>query len=272
MKIFCAILLSLTLFISLAFTQINEPKKIDEFGKIDSEYLTVKLQQFNLYLYSEPNLIGQILIHNGKDETPGFPYKYRAAISSYLKFYKIKDEQIRVTICESEEKQRTEIWIFPNLQGLKICKNETPNLTKTTLFDSIYYSPEMGSCCLIDEFEDAEYEASLKAFANILKENKSSKAFIFFYLGTNLYWTADKRNKEKAVRELDAPKVFKELVKKSKKIMSENGVESSRFVLINGGYKDSTRNIELWYVPQNGEIPKPKPNYFPRKNSVKREK
>jgi hypothetical protein len=160
----------------------------------------------------------------------------------------------------------------PKLEELRTCENESLNLTKTILFDSIYYNPESDYCCLIDGFDEEQYQASLEAFSNILKSNPSVKAYLFFYLGTNVYWTTDKGKIEKAVRTLDSPKLIKELVKTAKKIMSENSIESSRTVLINGGYKDSARNIELWLVPQNGEIPKAKPNYFPQNSSTKRKK
>ncbi len=268
MKRMYSLICLLTIFTQFIFPQ---SRKIDEFGSYNSEELQVRVEMFIEQIFTEPQSFGQILIFRREKDTFGFPYKIGAAITSFLTFRSsIEKSRIIITPCNAEKDRRIELWMVPKFEELRTCENESLNLTKTILFDSIYYDPEWGGCCSIDQFDEEEYDASLKAFATILKKNHNSKAYVFFYLGTNIYWTTDKRNKEKAVRTLDSPMLIKELVKTAKKVMSENGVESSRVILINGGYKDSTRNIELWYVPQNGEIPKPKPNYFPKKYSVKR--
>lgn len=258
MKTLLIIIFGSFIFVSFNFAQA---RKSDEFGISFSHELQRRISDFAVDLANDSKSFGQILVYREEKDTPGFSYKIGAAINSLLTFRSATEKsRIIITPCKTGQNRRAELWIVPKLEELRTCENDLLNLTKTTLFDSIYYAPEFESCCLVDDYGEEQYKASLEAFANILKNNPNSKAYIFFYLGTNVY-----NYNEKNVRKLDSPKLMKEMSKKAKKILTENGVDNSRIVLINGGYKDSSRNIELYFVPQNGKIPKPKPNYFPKR-------
>jgi hypothetical protein len=45
----------------------------------------------------------------------------------------------------------------------------------------------------------------------------------------------------------------------------KNGINPAQIETINGGYVDDKRRLEFWFVPKGGEIPKPKPDYFPKR-------
>ncbi len=52
--------------------------------------------------------------------------------------------------------------------------------------------------------------------------------------------------------------------------MIKNGFNGSRIELVEGGYisGDGERRLEFWFVPKDSDIPKPKPDAFPKKNEA----
>lgn len=267
MKKILTIFFVVFVFISINFAQA---RKIDEFGPVTDEDLQSRLSTFVDEVSNDSTAKAQFLIYAGEKDTFGFPYRLGASIVSFLaRVSKVKKEDVLITVCQSEQFRRVESWIVKEEVDLRACQNNLPSLVKTTLFDSIYYineSPEViDSYILIQWFDEEEYVASLKAFAELIKNNPSSKAYIYLYLGTNVVLYSQGNQKIRRIRNLDSTKMLRAMSQTTNKILNEKGIDSSRFVLINGGYKDSTRNIELWLVPKGEKPPKPKPNFFPKK-------
>ena len=96
--------------------------------------------------------------------------------------------------------------------------------------------------------------------------------YIVSYLQTNLEELETKKGKEKfrKLRNLDKKNVAKKMLQEAKEKLIENGIEISRIKTLDGGYVDDWRKLEIWFVPKGGEIPKPKPDYFPKKNIYKK--
>ncbi len=67
----------------------------------------------------------------------------------------------------------------------------------------------------------------------------------------------------------DSPNLFSKFLEDEKGKLTKNGIDEKRIVLVKGGYKFG-RRMELWFVPKGGEIPKPKPDYFPKKKRSKK--
>lgn len=271
MKKYFSCLILTTLFTLSAFAQTKEPQQIDEFSEINSETLTATLAVYRTELNVNSGSILQILIHRGEKQTLGSPYRFVAIMKTELITNGIAESRIIDTYCETEKERKIQVWLLSDKAIQKTCEGEQVNLKTTTLFDKVYYAnPDLGSCCSVDEYDDEEAAAALAGFAGELKKSPESKAYLFVYLGTNVYGRgyADKRIRQ--VRSLDSPNLLREMSRNAVKILTENGIDSSRIILKNGGFKDSTRNFELWIVPKGGEIPKPKPNYFPKKKRQKK--
>ena len=119
------------------------------------------------------------------------------------------------------------------------------------LYDDPYY---------IVGTEQAISKITNHVLVELLSKSPQSRIYLIGYLGTNLYY----RSKE--IRKLDKPNLIHKMFREIEMKLIQNGVDDSRIVKVNGGYKDETRSVEFWFVPKGGEIPKPKPNYFLKKH------
>ncbi|MEP6788871.1 MAG: hypothetical protein ABJB40_10600, partial [Acidobacteriota bacterium] len=99
--------------------------------------------------------------------------------------------------------------------------------------------------------------ASLRTFAGLLRKSPASRAYVIAYNGTNVWWYNGK-----TLRPFDKLYTATRIAASAKKFLAENGIDVNRVVAINGGYRDSLRNVELWLVPEGGTVPRPTPNYF----------
>jgi hypothetical protein len=91
--------------------------------------------------------------------------------------------------------------------------------------------------------------------------------YIIVYLGTNPETKyKDKNGKviEKIVRNSDKKSLAKKLLLNARKEFIKNGINPSQIETVEGGYVDDRRELQFWLVPESGEIPKPKPDYFPK--------
>lgn len=105
-----------------------------------------------------------------------------------------------------------------------------------------------------------------------MNESPESKVYVIAYLGVNVEEIlVDKNGKAtvKSRRKLDKKSVTKELFLNARNELIKNGIKPSQIETIEGGYIDDKRKLEFWFVPKGGEIPKPKPTYFPKKKQNK---
>jgi hypothetical protein len=147
----------LFVFASISFTQT---RKIDDFGSYNSEDLQARLEIYSKIFAADPTSFMQFLIYRGEKDTLGSTHKFGGKIKAFLQSLGINENQIIITSCANQFSKKTEIWILENKENLQTCEKEFSDLSKTFLFDSIYYENyEMGSCCSIDEFKKEEGDA-----------------------------------------------------------------------------------------------------------------
>ena len=105
-----------------------------------------------------------------------------------------------------------------------------------------------------------------------MDKSPENKIYVIAYLGTNLesgYFDEKKGYIEKEIRKPDKKSLAGKLLLNAKKEIAKNGIDAAQIETIVGGYKDGRRKLEFWFVPKGGEIPKPKPDYFPKKKRRK---
>lgn len=275
MKRILLVLFTVLSFNLFAFAGFDAPLKIDEFSIIQMEDLMARLDYFAQTIRKSPRSVGLIVVNKGKESRPGFPYRYSARMKTYLTRNNIVPENQLITKeCSDSNQLVTSLYLLPNNIDFKSlsgwCENELPTFSETTLFDSYHYyfrNPDFEDCCEIKGADLAEADASLKVFADVLRKTPDSKAYVFIYGGTNVYGVNNK-----TVRKLDSQKLVQKTLQETKEKLIRNGIEESRIVAVNGGYKDSARNTELWFVTANGSIPKLRPNYFFKKKQITRKR
>lgn len=263
-RIFLQLSISILFVVSIN-AQTSAP--IDEFGKISLEEVLSRMDSLGAELSQNPDTIALLRISAGKQDLPGYPFRYSAIMMQHLSNRKIARSRFFDQQCESEN--GTEVAVFLIRKGDKVleCKKTIEPFSKTVLFDSQLFNfdyPGFDNCCPIIGADQAMYKASLNAFAKALLLDSESRAFVFAYNGTNVHGINNR-----TIRILDSPSKAQGTASSAKKFLVEKGIDPARIVSIALGYKDSTRSVDFWLVPKDVEIPKPNPNFFLKKRNRK---
>lgn len=285
MKQIISHILAVLLLVVLVSAQENKPKLIDEFGVMTAENNFLRLDFLAIELKKNEDLTGLIRIYGGGETCFLCHYSQGSYMTAIIKSrihsseknsvekYPLFDKY-SIEYCNGNEDLRVYLYLMPPDSTLSAC-NQTLEIPKNSvLFQTIYFFSNNQVTPLENTFVDStspadgEYSLQvLKEVKNILDKEIESKIYIVVYLGTNLeqgYYDKKKGYVEKENRKLDKRSLAKRLIQNAKAEFIKNGIKSSQIETIEGGYVDGKRKLEIWFVPQGGEIPKPKPNYFPK--------
>jgi hypothetical protein len=145
------------------------------------------------------------------------------------------------------------------------CTPDDIDLSATSHFVGLSAPNEkyaMGGCCLIDEVDYAASLETVKAYGNFVNGHAGTTAYVVVYGGTNFFTFQNSRGRKIVERHIDPPHFIAKLGNDIRQQLLASGLDQSRFVLLNGGYRDQYAYIDLWIVPRGGKRPKPTPNYF----------
>lgn len=256
------IILAMSVCVS-AYTQ--DATLVDEFGKHNTEELLARLDNLHNQLYRNEGSVALLRVYRGEEDHLGFPSRYLAKMKAYLTNHKVDEKRIATQECDGSLATQYRLYLVPASTTLPKCTNTLTVPKVTTLFDSYFYSheySEIDDCCSIAGSDVRGAIASLKTLADLLQESPNSRAYVIAYNGTNVWWYNDR-----TLRPLDKPRTATTTALSARKFLAENGIDANRVVAINGGYRDTLRNVEVWFVPEGGVVPKPTPNYFPKKRN-----
>lgn len=270
MKTFSISIFLFALFNSLVFGQSKDlPRQIDQFGEINPESLTVSMYHFNDELQQNPTAKGYIIIYRDKTIPFGFPIRFGVKLQSYLtKNLELPVERFEIINGGLINERKTQLWISPRGDKPPTANSikEEFEADKSFLFDRFNYpTPYDGAgCCSIDGYTEEAKRASFDKFAEQLKEQPTSKAYLIFYGQYCIDCSSD--------TELDSSGTITRILRKEKTYLHKHyGIDNLKIITINGGYR-KWQAIELWIVPKGSEIPKPKPETFPKKSEVRNDK
>ena len=260
-----AIVLTIVLSVQLSVSARGQATlQVDEFGMVNSEDIEARLDNALIQLNNNIGSKLQFVFSRGEKDTLGSPHRLYGLMKAYISYKKADSNRVIASFCEPRKQLIGQIWLVSADGQAQKCTPENIVITETTLFDSAPSATGKGtdfSCCIVDSLEPVASVESLRAFADLLKKYPESKAYIYSYGGTNVWWTSDSRGREKTIRSLDTQKHIASLSERARKILIQNGVEGSRIVSKNAGYRDSVAVIEMWIVPKGAAVPKISPNY-----------
>lgn len=164
----------------------------------------------------------------------------------------------------------TQFFIIPPDSPIPECNEKIVIPNETTLFNTKFYENPYVEYENYLDFEGLDQgiaKVEKEILNELLKKSPESKIYLIGYLGSNRIYGSNLNDKGEyeEVRRPDKPKILQKILKENRNMLIKNGVHSSRISIINGGYKDSVRQVEIWFIPKGGEIPKEKPDYFPKK-------
>ncbi len=265
-KFISQVLVILLLTISIFAQSDNAPRIIDEFGSTSLEEQEVRSHTFSIEIQHNPNAIGHIKIFRKKGSSQISAYRFATRFKTYLtKISKISPDRIITEQCGVEDEIRVQFLIVPQKAEYKPCVEDLSfDLSKTFLFDSYWYSTEndFEGCCVIGQFDKEEAETSVQIVADILKKTPESKVRLIAY-------KCERCRTENGDLKPDSLRVTNEMLKEAKKVLAKNGVNSSRIITAKGKSKEN-RIVEIWFISKGSEIPKQKPESFPKKKRNKK--
>ena len=282
-KIVLQILAVLLLGISIqAQGEVQKPILIDEFGKLNLEDILARLDNLTINLSKSDNTKALIRIYGGNENCFTCHYQRGSLINAILKNTKrFPSENYTIQYCtKNKEDLRTELYLVPMSAKIPSCEEILQIPKQSVLFDKIYfyYNDNKLSALediYVDVIESAHGNYSRKALTvikDILDKSTDSKIYVIAYLGTNPEYNYEDINEESVdntIRKLDKKSLAKKMFLCAKKEFAKYGIKPTQIELIEGGYIDGKRELEFWFVPKGGEIPKPKPNYFPKRKNKK---
>ena len=247
----------------IAAAQRSEPKSdcgviVDEFGAVNNEDILARLSNFAISIEnSNPNTAAYIVIYRPKNQPSAYSLHWGNFLKgSLVKINKIASEKIKVADGGTESARRTQLILLPESSNcLKPINVETDfDASKTGLFDKFWYSLPSekfeDECCVIDPDENGK-KAVFDAFATLLRNNKTLKGHLI------LYPQKCRKSGCSAYHKSDSPRFAAKELRRFKKDLAENyKIQPSQLVTGDGGYSES-RRLELWLVPETGNVPKP---------------
>lgn len=287
LQILFVLLFSITL---AAQTDDLQPILIDEFGHITSEDIFARLDGLKDELSKAKISQSIIRISGGGKNCFLCHYREGSYITAVLKSRILPTKKnlgennllgkYSIEYCNENEDLKVQLYLMPPNLTLPAC-NQTVKISEdSVLFQTIYfYSKTQRITPLENTYvestspADGEYSLNaLKEVKKILDKEPESNTYIVVYLGTNVepeYYDEIKGEIEKKTRKLDKKSLAINLIRNATKEFVKNGINPSQIKILEGGYVDGKRKLEFWFIPKNGEIPKPKPNFFPKKISNK---
>jgi hypothetical protein len=245
------------------FAQNGNPqaRKFDEFtGDAQSEDIKARLDNFAIELQHQPNTQGHIIMYRSRREPPGISYRYVQRARNYLVETRgLASNGIVAVDGGMSDCFLYELWLMPAgaPQPERRYTYEREDSGVAYLFD------------LLDTWVNDDVEVPpaaegndwhLSAFAAELKKNPKSRGYIIAY---PQYCTGCRYDGHKALLLRDNRRTIQNILRAKKSyLIREQGINPSRIVVVNGGYR-KWREIELWIIPPKGYAPIPTPNQFP---------
>jgi len=269
-QIFTVLFLATTIF-----AQSEEQKLIefDDFGNVPLGDLSARMDGFQNAVKNSKGSSALIRIYGGTEDWLSFPHIRKTFYEAYFSnFDFIEKGKLTIQLCDVGKPEiRNRFFIVP--QGTKIdkCKENFNTPRKTALIESEWLFPLAHTDDYLGTrgIDEARTEALYSFTVQLIKKSPESKVYIIGYAGRFFEPAGDGSEKE-VVSEIDSIKVNDKALKQMKKAIAKKGIVASRVVTVRGGYKDNHREVEFWFVPKGGEIPKPKPDYLPKKKQSKK--
>ena len=207
-----------------------------------------------------------------------YPFMWGARMKAHLVGNLGFDSRnIQVQNCDLDGREiKAQFFLIPEKAIIPFCNDTIPVPQKTFRYSVRGYDNphlEADEVYSIPDKEGAISKTYYKLLKELLNKSPESKLLLIGYLGTNFY--NEYRHKKNGdlvdfpFRKIDKPILMRKMLQENVASFTKQGVAQTRISTINGGYKDSTRIVEIWFVPKGGEIPKPKPDYFPKRKRTK---
>ena len=278
-KLLLQVLVILLLTISIS-AQENQPKLIDEFGSVYLDEFRMRVTNLALEVKNTPKSKALVRIAGGQKNEFSSPYVWGSFTKSVWKFFiKFPPEDLSIQFCNiNKEPLRIKFYAVRENDKIEACDENLTTPKETVLFETAYFNdavfdvPQIPFNSFENEYPATEYSVgAYSEFGQIvlkkfLKDSPQSKVYVIAYRITNFERDENGKIITKKTSGLDNKSYSRKMIQAVRKELIKNGFSAWQIVALDGGYVNGNeRRLEFWFVPKGGEIPKPKPDYFPKK-------
>lgn len=273
-KIILQFLVVLALAISIS-AQENPPELFDEFGNMPLDETMARLQGLMLEVGKTPNSKALIRLYGGRENYFAFSYNRGSMMKAVIKNNLVHPiEKVIIQFCNiNQEPVYTRFYIVRDNDKIETCDENLTAPKQTVLFDVAGIYSQKFKLTPIENlivehgFSDGEYsQFSQNVLKRLLSDSPESKIYVIAYLQTNFEIAENGKIIIGKSSRLDKKSYARRMIQAVRKELLKNGFSASQIVTVYGGYVNwNERRLEFWFVPKGGEIPKPKPEYVPKR-------
>lgn len=273
MKKFVAQLLLIFSVTTITFSQTakDEPVLVNEFTPLSTDDWMAQTDSAIIAIYDKPNLRITVQINGGTADYYSTAYDQGSLIAGYwTKNRGISSDRFNIIFCNvNKEDFRIKLFVHSRNYRFPECPKNSQTPKNTVLFERVRLTFDKKRFMPIEQgFVDVsgtegDYSKfAITALADFLKKSPASKVIILGYLSAGNEST---ENSKTDIRKIDKKFQLPKILIPAKKLLLQYGVKPSQIRLIDGGYMNYWKELQFWFVPEGGKIPKPEPDYVPEK-------
>ena len=226
-----------------------------------------------------PNSKALVRLYGGDKRYFAIAYVYGSLTRSMWNTRQYSPEKLTIQFCNIDnEPFSTKLFKVRENDRVENCDENLTIPKETVLFESVrFYWEEFK----LDAQENVGFDVVspgngeysqfardvLKKFLNDSPENK---IYVIAYRKTNFETDELGKVLSKNLKNLDPKSFADKMMRNARNNLIKDGISSKQIVIIDGGFTNSPqRELEFWFVPKGGEIPKAKPDYIPKKKRKK---
>jgi len=216
--------------------QAQAAKKIDQFGKINTEDAMVRLDLFALELRSHPESRGIIVANNRTGSPRGAFLRLLYGYQNYLVHVRgIEAARVRVIEAENKPASNFELWMLPINELSTVPERDTRREPPAPeLFDEIWIGP--GARCEADlSIELDKLEDGLRFLHEALQQHSQAKAWIVIHPSQR-----------------DSQAISLRTINKARQSLIKNGIKAERILTAVSSLRaGSCASVRMWLAPSS---------------------
>ena len=257
----------------------SQPELVDEFGNVSLEDRFARMDALAFEIKQTPNSKALVRLYGGDKRYFAFPYVYGSLMRSMWNTRRYSPEKLTIRFCNiNNEPFSTKFFKVRENDQVENCDENLTIPKETILFDEIlFFSPtfklnpwESGGFDVVGPQEGEYSQFARDVLKKFLNDSPENKVYVIAYRKTNFETDDSGKVTSKRLKNLDPKSFADKMIRNARNNLIKDGIPAKQIVVVNGGFINSTeRELEFWFVPKGGEIPKPKPDYLPKKNRRK---
>lgn len=264
-----ALALVLSLVGSIAVVAQDGLRLVDELGDTNREDILARTDGLALFLKESSPDSRIVITISGPKSSLSARYTKGATYRAHLEHInKISPDRIKILPCAIEENYLyTRFYIVGPTAKLPECDQSLPDITKTSLFGTAFFSLNFDDdCCVIPGEEQERFKVLLQTTSDLLATDEGSKVLLIGYGGTNNYSTSapgpkKDRTLNRKPRGWDSPSIANEKLREATNYLNRQHALRQPASSLFGGYRDGGSEVEIWIIPPGGAKPEIKPVY-----------